>query len=713
MKKKFKYILLILIMIIIPINVNAAVDDSMCGYRYDRFGLVPGSWSGQSIRVKVGESFNISCTHSMNNPKSCMDDGDDNTGFCQNSEKNNLEDDTALFNSNYSNNVYTFTAQNVGYNYFNCDTWGSNSCYLIAVTDENGNTYADLHPSEYESYTASGNFSTTPQEGYGCYYLTSNSLGIDKFVFYTNRDMSGTGALNLFEGTDNIQSIWQNRTNKMYDYSGLEYDMTTFENYRNGDPMSADTCAAAGAVIMKSNGSGWGGGLAGNVSFVEEINSGSAGVYDIFGFADDFSASGTTSATQYSTNNQALILYGNGFVVHDADYSSPDPYNCDWCYSSESELFAVTASRNLLDSRIGQDFREYYDIGTCFDSISSQSDLKTCFGCSGSSIDDPCSKSPNIYTIGVLEEPDTVTNLIQNINDADPNQLVDGHIIGLPDAEAGAYTWTCEDVKHVTFIYTALRIIAPFLLILFGSIDFFKAVIAGDVKKQQEARIKFPKRLIAFLLLLILPFIVHLFFTMFGTHRSNVMTPFCCVATNGNDVCYTNNGNSSSNSTPTNTSQIDEVTSENLCNGSNYLSPTYIETTTAVSTCVNDRYGECISISTSDSMCKCRYTALEIPQELCTRDNCAVGYKGGRCFYNVRKGVSISTINNITTNLTQIKKVHQSGTTGDYYDGYFDYDMHINESIPSSVCTGELNGTPYNCNSNETSCNCIYGNSIY
>lgn len=51
-------------------------------------------------------------------------------------------------------------------------------------------------------------------------------------------------------------------------------------------------------------------------------------------------------------------------------------------------------------------------------------------------------------------------------------------------------------------------IIAPFLLIIFGSLDFFKIIVNGDPKTIQKNRSNFFKRVIAFVLLYFTPFIV-------------------------------------------------------------------------------------------------------------------------------------------------------------------------------------------------------------
>lgn len=284
------------------------------------------------------------------------------------------------------------------------------------------------------------------------------------------------------------------------------------------------------------------------------------------------------------------------------------------------------------------------------------------------------------------------------------------------DETATTIGLTCNDVHYASDAYLSLRIIAPFLLILFGSIDFFKAVTAGDQKKQQEARSKFPKRLIAFALLLILPFVVQFIFKTFGTFSSNNMTVFCCIATHGDSNCdigVTSGNDPIPDRDPTNIDDIDEVTDDNLCNGSNYLSPMQKTTRTDVSGCINNRRGTCESLNISDGTCRCRYTYVpNIPEDKCS-SNCGVGYYSGACYFNAVIGASSSQINNISNSgLSLIKKVHQAGTTGDYFDGYFQYDMHIKTNVTQSVCTGELRGIPYSCNSNGTKCSCLYGNGI-
>ena len=90
----------------------------------------------------------------------------------------------------------------------------------------------------------------------------------------------------------------------------------------------------------------------------------------------------------------------------------------------------------------------------------------------------------------------------------------------------------CSDVRYLTTAWFFIRIAAPFIIILFGSLDFFKAVAAGDEKKMKESKTNFIKRLIAFLLLILLPFIVQFIFSVMGTYGSNNVCLVKCIATN-------------------------------------------------------------------------------------------------------------------------------------------------------------------------------------
>ena len=691
MKKNLKYILL-LILFLIPVRVFANSDvgnNSSCTIK-DESRL-----SQQTIRVKVGETFQISCNGGLSSLDiSCREDfGTNNSNFCLPKTGINTPDGTATFEQvSFSSGKYTFKALNIGNNDFFCDH-GTNRCYKIIVTDEQGRTYSDIVQESLpeEEPTVSIPLSET-RPGYDCYLMCQDASCRYKFLFYTNRDMSGitgfngtTARTNVFsEGTDGtVKTLYSRNRSRIsaMNVNSLIIE-SGFEDAQLGN-ISPMQCAAAGAVFTATGGSE-------PYDLLIEESSGTPGVYQVF---------------------DEVLLFGSGFKLimpgeFFADSSNPyDPYEGPAMIRQGDDLRPRT--EDAISANICP--HGYMDINT-------EEDFIDCYQCTGSSsqLQNTGSTCNNgLYTIGVMPEPDNVSNEIDD--GTDPNDVVDGTVTGIVDSEAGLYNWTCEDVKYTTFIYNILRLIAPFLLIIFASLDYFKAVVAGDIKKQQEARVKAPKRLIAFLLLLLIPFIVSWMFKAFGGYGSNVMTAFCCVATNGNPNCSIGSSGSGTPTptTPTNTSQVDEVTADNLCNGNNYLSPNKITTVCSVKDCINNRYGECLSTNIDDGICnKCEYTPLSISKDLCT-SNCGVGYKSGQCFFNMVKGVSTSSINNLSNSgLTLIKKVHQSGTTGDYHDGYFNYDRKIKENVTQTVCTSELKGTPYDCDSSGNSCSCLYGNSI-
>ena len=78
-------------------------------------------------------------------------------------------------------------------------------------------------------------------------------------------------------------------------------------------------------------------------------------------------------------------------------------------------------------------------------------------------------------------------------------------------------TDVCSDSSNLFFIFKiarwAIRIIqitVPFVLIIWGSIDFFKAVIAGDEKEMKQKRKPFVQRVVAAIIIVLLPTLVNL-----------------------------------------------------------------------------------------------------------------------------------------------------------------------------------------------------------
>lgn len=65
-------------------------------------------------------------------------------------------------------------------------------------------------------------------------------------------------------------------------------------------------------------------------------------------------------------------------------------------------------------------------------------------------------------------------------------------------------------IRLARIVIRIIAIAAPFALIIFGSLDFFKAIIAGDEKEMKMKRKPFIGRLIAAIVILLMPAIVNL-----------------------------------------------------------------------------------------------------------------------------------------------------------------------------------------------------------
>lgn len=63
-------------------------------------------------------------------------------------------------------------------------------------------------------------------------------------------------------------------------------------------------------------------------------------------------------------------------------------------------------------------------------------------------------------------------------------------------------------IYYVKLVLRILQIAVPIGLILFGTIDMAKAVIAGDEKKVKEAQKPFIKRIVSAVIVFLIPYIV-------------------------------------------------------------------------------------------------------------------------------------------------------------------------------------------------------------
>ena len=71
--------------------------------------------------------------------------------------------------------------------------------------------------------------------------------------------------------------------------------------------------------------------------------------------------------------------------------------------------------------------------------------------------------------------------------------------------------------------------LAPILVILMGSADFLISIVSGDEEKIKKARNKFPKRLIAALLIFLASFIISLIVSLSSNSNVKSTTLLDCV----------------------------------------------------------------------------------------------------------------------------------------------------------------------------------------
>ena len=76
--------------------------------------------------------------------------------------------------------------------------------------------------------------------------------------------------------------------------------------------------------------------------------------------------------------------------------------------------------------------------------------------------------------------------------------------------------YSCQDstifplFEAAKFVITIIQIAVPFALVIWGSLDFFKALISADEKEMRMKRKPFISRLVAAVIILMLPWIVQL-----------------------------------------------------------------------------------------------------------------------------------------------------------------------------------------------------------
>ena len=92
------------------------------------------------------------------------------------------------------------------------------------------------------------------------------------------------------------------------------------------------------------------------------------------------------------------------------------------------------------------------------------------------------------------------------------------------------YEIKCEDVSIFHNVYLIIVILAPAIAIALGTVDYFRAVIAGDEKKMQDQKKKLPKRIIMLVCLILVPILIKIITGMSSDLNNSLMD---CIV-NGN-----------------------------------------------------------------------------------------------------------------------------------------------------------------------------------
>ena len=87
----------------------------------------------------------------------------------------------------------------------------------------------------------------------------------------------------------------------------------------------------------------------------------------------------------------------------------------------------------------------------------------------------------------------------------------------------------CEDWEDLHGLWTIMRVGAPFLYIIFAAFDFFKIVMAGGEEEIKKAKKTIPKRLIIFILFLLIPSIIGFIVGNFGSGYARNFQILRCI----------------------------------------------------------------------------------------------------------------------------------------------------------------------------------------
>lgn len=95
------------------------------------------------------------------------------------------------------------------------------------------------------------------------------------------------------------------------------------------------------------------------------------------------------------------------------------------------------------------------------------------------------------------------------------------------------YKLTCDDVVIFHQIWVLIIILAPVLVIVMGTLDFGQAVISSNEEKMQKAWKKFPKRILALVLLILVPTLIGIILSLTTEEGARDTSLMYCIINGG------------------------------------------------------------------------------------------------------------------------------------------------------------------------------------
>ena len=202
------------------------------------------------------------------------------------------------------------------------------------------------------------------------------------------------------------------------------------------------------------------------------------------------------------------------------DTESYNATSCEACKTSSTS----TGSYKKCTSCNSTAKSNCTNVGSQYKDSCETSELKKCLG------EDVYNEIKNNYDNALRQYQSTKQNAANNAASSAITlysvNTVEMPVIGLKNME---YEPQCKDVEFLTDMWSLLSLLGPFLMIIFGAFDYFAAVVSSDMDRLKKAKSKFPKRLIAFLLLLIVPMLIKILLRTFGTRNSGNLTYLYCI----------------------------------------------------------------------------------------------------------------------------------------------------------------------------------------